>query len=137
LRQSTQRLYRLPTSQTLYRRQTTISLITAVLITIWLLILGRYAVLWGLLTFVLTFVPNIGPFWRWLGAFTGLIQLGLTKALLVAAGWRHLRRLGNLLELLMLDSMGLSAWWYFSPDILELGAGIGGHAAERSADDGR
>jgi predicted PurR-regulated permease PerM len=112
-RQSTQRLYRIANEVKRYIAvKTIISLITAVLITIWLLILNvDYAVLWGLLTFVLTFVPNIGAVLSVVPPFLlALIQLGLTKALLVAAGFGVIcGGLGNLLELLMIGQrMGLS-----------------------------
>lgn len=112
-RKSTQRLYRIANEVKRYIAvKTIISLITAVLITIWLLILKvDYAVLWGLLTFVLTFVPNIGAVLSVVPPFLlALIQLGLTKALLVAAGFGVIcGGLGNLLELLMIGQrMGLS-----------------------------
>jgi predicted PurR-regulated permease PerM len=128
--QSMQRLYRIANEVKHYIAvKTTISLITAVLVTIWLFILKvDYAVLWGLLTFVLTFVPNIGAVLSVIPPLLlALIQLGLTKALLVAAGYGVIcGGLGNLLEILMIGQrMGLSTlvvflslifWsWVFGP----------------------
>jgi len=92
--------------------KTTISLITAVLITIWLMILKvDYAIVWGLLTFVLTFVPNIGAVLSAVPpTIVALIQLGGTKAALTAGGYVVVCGiLGNFLELLWMgQKLGLS-----------------------------
>jgi predicted PurR-regulated permease PerM len=112
-RQSIQRLYRIANEVKRYLAvRTSISLIVATLVTIWLLILNvDYAVLWGLLTFVLTFVPNIGVILSAIPPILlALIQLGATKALLVGIGYGVIcGGLGNILELLWIGQrMGLS-----------------------------
>ncbi len=69
--------------------KTIFSLATGVIIWIWLLILGvNHAVLWGLLAFLLNYVPNIGSIIAAIPAvLLALVQLGVTSALLVAAGY--------------------------------------------------
>jgi AI-2 transport protein TqsA len=111
--QSMQKLYRIADDVKRYLAvRTSISLIVATLITIWLLVLGvDYAVLWGLLTFVLTFVPNIGVILSAIPPILlALIQLGATKAILAGAGYIVICGiLGNFLELLWIGQrMGLS-----------------------------
>jgi AI-2 transport protein TqsA len=112
-RQSTQRLYRIANEVKRYIAvRTSISLVVAVLVTIWLLILNvDYAVLWGILTFVLTFVPNIGVIISAVPPILlALIQMGTTKAVLVFVGYLVIcGGLGNVLELLWIGQrMGLS-----------------------------
>lgn len=112
-RQSSQRLYRIANEVKRYIAvRTSISLVVAVLVTIWLLILRvDYAVLWGMLTFVLTFVPNIGVIIAAIPPILlALIQLGTTKAILVFVGYFVIcGGLGNILELLWIGQrMGLS-----------------------------
>jgi AI-2 transport protein TqsA len=129
-RQSTQRLYRIANEVKRYIAvRTSISLVVAIGITIWLLILNvDYAVLWGLLTFVLTFVPNIGVILSAIPPILlALIQMGTTKAVLVFVGYLVIcGGLGNILELLWIGQrMGLSIlvvflslifWgWVFGP----------------------
>ncbi|MBM4104394.1 MAG: AI-2E family transporter [Planctomycetes bacterium] len=112
-RQSTQRLYRIANDVKRYIAvKTSISLIIAVLITAWLLVLKvDYAVVWGLLTFVLMFVPNIGAVLAVAPPLLlAFIQLGITKAILVGVGYGVICGvLGNSLELLWIGQrMGLS-----------------------------
>lgn len=111
--QSMHRLYRITAEVKRYLAvKTLISLITAVLITIWMLALRvDYAVLWGLLTFALTFVPNIGAILSAIPPILmALVQAGLSKALLVAAGYSVVCGvLGNFLELILIGQrLGLS-----------------------------
>ena len=69
--------------------KTLISLVTGIFITIWLTIIGvDYPLLWGLLAFALNYVPNIGSIIAALPAvLLAIIQLGLMRALLAAAGY--------------------------------------------------
>ncbi|MFZ1288800.1 MAG: AI-2E family transporter [Melioribacteraceae bacterium] len=92
--------------------KTLISLVTGILITVWLYILGvDYAILWGFLAFLLNFIPNIGSM---VAAFPTLIlsmfQLGIGNAILVAAGYMVINfTIGNILEpRLMGRKLGLS-----------------------------
>ncbi|MBI1824557.1 MAG: AI-2E family transporter, partial [Nitrospirae bacterium] len=66
-----------------------ISLVTGILIAIWLAILGvDFPVLWGFLAFLLTYVPNIGSTIAAVPAvLLALIQLGVGYAALAAAGY--------------------------------------------------
>ena len=66
-----------------------ISAVTGILIFIWLQILGvDYAVLWGLLAFLLNFVPTVGSFIAAVPAvLLALVQLGLGHAGLALAGF--------------------------------------------------
>ncbi len=66
-----------------------ISLVTGLLIFIWLSILGvDYAVLWGLLAFLLNFIPTVGSFIAAVPAvLLALVQLGLLHAGLTLAGF--------------------------------------------------
>jgi predicted PurR-regulated permease PerM len=66
-----------------------ISLLTGGLITIWLMILGvDYAILWGVIAFLLNFIPNFGSILAAIPAvLLALIQLGPGSALLTAAGY--------------------------------------------------
>jgi predicted PurR-regulated permease PerM len=69
--------------------KTIVSLATGTLVTIWLLILGvDFAFLWGLLAFLLNYVPNIGSIIAAVPAFlVALIQFGPGRAGLVALGY--------------------------------------------------
>ena len=69
--------------------KTAISLITGVLIFIWLTILGvDYAVLWGLIAFLLNFVPTVGSFIAAVPAvLLATVQLGVFPAGLTLAGF--------------------------------------------------
>jgi predicted PurR-regulated permease PerM len=66
-----------------------VSLATGILIAIWLTILGvDYPILWGLLAFLLNFVPNIGSIIAAIPAvLLAFIQFGFGQALLVAIGY--------------------------------------------------
>jgi len=68
--------------------KTIINLIDGILITVWMYILGvQFPVLWGFLAFLLHYIPNIGAVIAAIpAALLALIQLGMTSALLVAAG---------------------------------------------------
>ncbi len=67
--------------------KTGISIVTSILITIALMIIGvSYAILWGVLAFFLNFVPNIGAIIAAVPAvMMALVQLGISHALMVAA----------------------------------------------------
>jgi AI-2 transport protein TqsA len=69
--------------------KTLTSLATGVLVTIWLLILGvDYALLWGVLAFLLNYVPNIGSIIASVPAILlAFIQHGTLSAILTAAGY--------------------------------------------------
>ncbi len=81
--------------------KTLLSLLTGVLVVIWLLILGvDYPVMWGLLAFVLNFVPNVGSIIAAVPVvLLALIQLGPLHAGLTAAGYVVVNvGVGNMLE---------------------------------------
>lgn len=69
--------------------KTLTSLATGVLVAIWLAVLGvDYPALWGVLAFLLNYVPNIGSIIAAIPAvLLALVQLGVSQALLVAAGY--------------------------------------------------
>ena len=91
-----------------------VSLGTAILVMIWLAILGvDYPVLWGVLAFFLNFVPNIGSIIAAVPAvLLALVQpdLGVGSAALVAGGYVAINVLiGSVLEpRLMGRSLGIS-----------------------------
>ena len=81
--------------------KTLISAAEALVIWLWLLILGvDYPVLWGTLVFLLNYVPNIGSIIAALPAvLLALVQLGVGSALLTALGFVVANIvLGNLVE---------------------------------------
>ena len=81
--------------------KTSISLITGLVIFIWLSILGvDYAVLWGLLTFLLNFVPAVGSVIAAVPAvLLAIIQLGFGSAALALAGFVVINMvMGNVIE---------------------------------------
>lgn len=81
--------------------KTLLSLATGILIMIWLMVLGiDYAVLWGLLAFLLNFVPTLGSILAAIPAvLLALVQLGGGSALLVALGFLVVNvGIGNVLE---------------------------------------
>jgi predicted PurR-regulated permease PerM len=81
--------------------KTLISAATGLVIWLWLLILGvDYPVLWGMLSFLLNYVPNIGPIIAALPvALLALVQLGVGSALLTVLGFVVVHIvLGNLIE---------------------------------------
>jgi len=65
------------------------SLVTGVLITLWLSLLGvDFPVLWGVIAFMLNFVPTIGSILAAIPTLLlSLVQLGVDSALLVALGY--------------------------------------------------
>jgi AI-2 transport protein TqsA len=81
--------------------KTLISAATGLVIWLWLLILGvDYPLLWGMLSFLLNYVPNIGPLIAALPvALLALVQLGLGSALLTVLGFVVVHIVvGNLIE---------------------------------------
>ena len=93
--------------------KTLMSLLTGVFIYIWLAVLGvDYAKLWGLVAFMLNFVPNIGSIIAAVPAILlALIQLGFTDAALALLGYLIVNMVvGNVLEPRYLGrGLGLSA----------------------------
>lgn len=81
--------------------KTGLSLLTGLMITVWLWIIGvDYPVLWGLVAFLLNFVPNLGSIIAAVPAvLLALIQLSPGAALLTAIGYVIANTLvGNVLE---------------------------------------
>jgi predicted PurR-regulated permease PerM len=81
--------------------KTLISAATGLAIWLWLLILGvDYPVLWGALSFLLNFVPNIGAVLAGLPvALLALVQLGVGPALLTVLGFMVVHIVvGNFIE---------------------------------------
>lgn len=92
--------------------KTLTSLATGVLVTLWLTFLGiEFAILWGLLAFLLNFVPTVGSILAAVPAvLLALIANGPTSALLVAVGYVLINTIiGNLVEpRIMGQGLGLS-----------------------------
>ena len=92
--------------------KTAISLFTGLTVGVWVGVLGLdFPMLWGLLAFMLNYVPNIGSIIAAVPAvLLAVVQLGVGKAILIAAGYMAINVLmGNLLEpRIMGRSMGLS-----------------------------
>jgi predicted PurR-regulated permease PerM len=88
------------------------SLATGVAVTLLLLAVGvDYPVLWGVLAFLLNFIPNIGSIIAAVPAvLLALVQLGAGPALVVAAGFLLINMvIGNFVEpLYMGEGLGLS-----------------------------
>ncbi len=81
--------------------KTLVSLATGIAIAIWLGVLGvDYAMLWGLLAFLLNYVPNIGSIIAAIPAvLLALVQLGVGSALLAALGFLVVNAaIGNVIE---------------------------------------
>ncbi|MBE9529264.1 MAG: AI-2E family transporter [Proteobacteria bacterium] len=81
--------------------KTWMSLLTAGVIVIWLFIIGvDYPLLWGLLAFLLNYVPNIGSIIAAVPTvLLALLQLGPGSAVLTAIGYLAVNMvIGNLLE---------------------------------------
>lgn len=109
--------------------KTVFSFITGIAVTIWLLALGvPYPLLWGLLAFLLNYIPNIGSILAAVPAILlALIQFGVGKAVIVLAGYFVINIIvGNVLEpKIMGRGLGLSTlvvflslvfWgWVFGP----------------------
>jgi AI-2 transport protein TqsA len=92
--------------------KTVLSLATGAGVTIWVAIVGLdFALLWGLLAFLLNFIPNIGSVVAAVPALAlALVQLGPGKTLLVLAGYIVVNFVfGNILEPRWMGrSLGLS-----------------------------
>ncbi|MDX8398566.1 MAG: AI-2E family transporter [Mariprofundaceae bacterium] len=81
--------------------KTWISLVTGVVITIWLSVLGvDYPLLWGLVAFLFNYVPNIGSIIAAIPAvLLALVQLGVDSALYTALGYMLTNIvMGNIVE---------------------------------------
>ncbi len=92
--------------------KTVVSLGTGVVVAIWVWALGiDFPVVWGLLAFLLNFIPNLGSIIAAVPpVLLGYIQFGVGRALLVAAGYGVVNVVfGNVLEpKLMGRKLGLS-----------------------------
>ncbi len=92
--------------------KTAISLVTGAIVWVWVTLMGLdFPMLWGLLAFMLNYVPNIGSIIAALPAvLLGVVQLGVGRAILIAIGYLAINVvMGNLLEpRIMGRSMGLS-----------------------------
>ena len=92
--------------------KTLISLTTGVLVALWLSVLGvDYALLWGLLAFLLNYIPSIGSFIAAIPAvMLAFLQLGAGDAFLAAIGYLVINTaIGNFIEpRVMGEGMGLS-----------------------------
>lgn len=81
--------------------KTTISFITGVLVTLWLWWLDvDFPVLWGLIAMLMNYIPNVGSLIAAVPAvLLALVQLGLTEAMFVVAGYVVVNVvMGNLIE---------------------------------------
>lgn len=81
--------------------KSTISLITGVLITLWVWFLGLdFPLLWGLIALLMNYIPNVGSILAAIPAILlAIVQLGFPDALLVASGYLAVNVLmGNLVE---------------------------------------
>ncbi len=113
---------RLEHIQTQIRRyiaiKTAVSLLTGVLVTIWLSVLGvDYPLLWGMLAFLFNFVPNVGSVIAALPAIVlAFIQYGLGSAIATAVGYLVINAIvGNILEPRMMGQrLGLSTLVVFA-----------------------
>ncbi len=92
--------------------KTLVSLFTGILVTLWLLILGiDYPVLWGLIAFLLNYIPNIGSIIAAIPAvLLALIQQGVGGMIWTAAGYLVVNLvMGNIIEPKMMGKgLGLS-----------------------------
>jgi predicted PurR-regulated permease PerM len=92
--------------------KTLISLTTGVLVAVWLRIVGvDYALLWGLLAFLLNYIPSIGSFIAAIPAvMLAFLQLGPGTGTLTAIGYLVINTaIGNFIEpRVMGEGMGLS-----------------------------
>jgi len=82
-------------------KKTLMSLCTGICIGIWLAVLGvDYPLLWGLLAFLLNFVPNIGSIIAAIPAvLLAFVQLGVSSALFAALGFLVVNVvIGNVIE---------------------------------------
>jgi predicted PurR-regulated permease PerM len=106
-----------------------ISLITGIFIAVWLAIIGvDFPILWGLLAFLLNYIPSIGSIIAAIPAvLLALIQLGIGEALFAGLGYLVVNFvMGNIIEpRFMGSSLGISTlvvflslvfWgWVFGP----------------------
>ena len=77
------------------------SLITGTLVALWVTLLGiDFPLLWGLLAFLLNYIPNIGSILAAVPVMLlALVQFGVGSALLVAVGFLAINMvMGNLIE---------------------------------------
>jgi AI-2 transport protein TqsA len=92
--------------------KTLISLTTGVLVALWLRIIGvDYALLWGLLAFLLNYIPSLGSFIAAIPAvMLAFLQLGPGDGTLTAIGYLVINTaIGNFIEpRVMGEGMGLS-----------------------------
>jgi predicted PurR-regulated permease PerM len=92
--------------------KTLISLATGVLVAVWLRIMGvDYALLWGLLAFLLNYIPSIGSLIAAIPAvMLAFLQLGPGDGILTALGYLVINTIiGNFVEpKVMGEGMGLS-----------------------------
>lgn len=92
--------------------KTAISLVTGILVIVWLMVLKvKYPIVWGLIAFLLNFVPSIGSIIAAIPAcIMAFLQFGPGTAALAAAGYLVVNIvLGNILEpRLMGQRLGLS-----------------------------
>ena len=81
--------------------KTIMNLCNALLVTIFLFFMGvDYYLLWGLLAFILNYIPTIGSFFALLPpALLALVQFGFVEAIVVAIGFIIINTLvGNIIE---------------------------------------
>jgi len=92
--------------------KTATSLATGLLVGVWTAVIGlEFAVVWGLLAFLLNYIPSIGSIVAAVPAvLLGLVQGGIGYALLVAAGYVVVNvSIGNFIEPYLLGlTLGLS-----------------------------
>lgn len=92
--------------------KTLLSLATGVLVAVWLRIIGvDYALLWGLLAFLLNYIPSIGSLIAAIPAvMLAFLQLGPSDGILTALGYLVINTvIGNFIEpKVMGEGMGLS-----------------------------
>ena len=92
--------------------KTIVSIGTGVIVTLWVMLLGiDFPLIWGLLAFLLNYVPNLGSIIAAIPAvLLGYIQFGVGRALIVALGYVFVNLVfGNVIEpRLMGRKLGLS-----------------------------
>ena len=92
--------------------KTIVSIGTGVIVTFWVMLLGiDFPLIWGLLAFLLNYVPNLGSIIAAIPAvLLGYIQFGVGRALIVALGYVFVNLVfGNVVEpRLMGRKLGLS-----------------------------
>jgi predicted PurR-regulated permease PerM len=92
--------------------KTVTSLVTGLLVGVWVGIMGLdFAVVWGLLAFMLNYIPNIGSIVAAVPAvLLAVVQLGVGPGIAVAVGYLVINiSMGNLIEPALLGrSLGLS-----------------------------